>query len=131
MLQIIPLTSIEEAHTVGLTVLNWLVVNLVSSKVEHDDTYFVQLNKSSTRLWLGRKKIKPNTTATRYSSSVHLKHANALEQRFPQRDKLKGQLKWPEQGSSSSCRAELHSGLSQHQNKSSVLKERPTFALLY
>lgn len=56
MLQIIPLTSIEEAHTVGLTVLNWLVVNLVSSKVEHDDIYFVQLNKAAQDFGWGERR---------------------------------------------------------------------------
>lgn len=68
MLWVIPLTETEEAHTVDLTVLDWLIINIASNKVEHNDIYFVQPNNRAQDFGRGERRLSqtrqlPDTAA--------------------------------------------------------------------
>lgn len=56
-----------------------------SAKVEHSDIALFSCTTQYKRLGPGRRRLKPNRTIPRYSSSVHLKCTHALKQRFLQR----------------------------------------------
>lgn len=65
---VIPLTETEEAHTVDLTVLDWLIINIASNKVEHNDIYFVQPNNRAQDFGRGERRLSqtrqlPDTAA--------------------------------------------------------------------